>query len=80
VERICFLAIDPIDLDMIELRTPRGLPVNVPETETEDPSPKFAFDELNSFENYYDENGYAIIKNLFSPDNCCTRRTIRVGS
>ncbi len=61
---------------MIELKTRRGLPVTVPENETEDPSPKFTFENLQSFKNYYDENGYAIIRNLLSPDTCSAIRKL----
>ena len=37
---------------MIELKTPRGLPVNVPEIESEDPSPKFNIEDSNGIKNY----------------------------
>ena len=51
---------------MINLNTPRGLPVLVPEFEQEDPSPKFRVDELQGIKNYYQDNGYVIVKNLIS--------------
>ena len=43
---------------MIELTTPRGLPVQVPEHESEDPSPKFALSDVEGFRKYYADNGY----------------------
>jgi len=55
---------------MINLKTPRGLPVSVPEFEHEDPSPKFRIDELDEIKNYYQENGYVIIKKLFLDEDC----------
>ncbi len=55
---------------MIQLKTPRGLAVEVPEKESEDPSPKFGIDNLADFRRYYLENGYAIIKNLYSAEQC----------
>ena len=42
---------------MIELKTPHGLPVNVPEITAEDPSPKFSIRELDRIQEYYSENG-----------------------
>ncbi|MFN0042763.1 MAG: phytanoyl-CoA dioxygenase family protein [Alphaproteobacteria bacterium] len=55
---------------MIELKTPRGLPVNVPEIEAEDPSPKFSSDESGNIGDYYNENGYVVIKSLYSNKQC----------
>lgn len=55
---------------MLELNTPRGLPVQVPETEAEDPSPKFGIGEQAAFKRYYEENGYAIVKGLFTLEQC----------
>lgn len=55
---------------MIELNTPRGLAVSVPETEAEDPSPKFDPSDLAGIKAYYEENGYAIVRGLFSPAQC----------
>ena len=55
---------------MLELRTPRGLPVSVPETEAEDPSPKFDVDDIEGFRRYYNDNGYAIVRGLFTPAQC----------
>lgn len=61
---------------MIELKTPRGLPVLVPETEAEDPSPKFDVNDVEGFARYYKENGYAIIRNLFPADRCDRVRSL----
>lgn len=55
---------------MLELRTPRGLPVSVPETEAEDPSPKFSIDDIEGFSRYYNAQGYAIVRGLFGPAQC----------
>lgn len=55
---------------MIELKTPRGLSVAVPESPTEDPSPKFLADDTHSIKAYYDLNGYVIVKNIFSSQDC----------
>jgi len=55
---------------MINLKTPRGLPVSVPEFEHEDPSPKFKIDDLDKIKNYYQENGYVIVKNLILEGDC----------
>lgn len=55
---------------MLKLSTPRGLPVNVPEAEFEDPSPKFSVEDSESISDYYRENGYVIIKNLFPVKKC----------
>jgi phytanoyl-CoA hydroxylase len=55
---------------MIELKTPRGLPVRVPETESEDTSPKFTLDDLAGFRQYYEANGYAILRGLISAEQC----------
>lgn len=43
---------------MLELRTPRGLPVAVPETDAENTSPKFHAEELAEIAAYYREHGY----------------------
>ena len=55
---------------MIELKTPRGLSVAVPESPAEDPSPKFSAQDTSSIKDYYDLNGYAIVKNLFDSQDC----------
>ena len=51
---------------MIELKTPRGLSVNVPEIESEDSSPKFVMEDSENFINYYHENepGIAVVVSM----------------
>lgn len=61
---------------MIELKTPRGLLVAVPESPYEDPSPKFLVNELSAIKAYYDLHGYVIVKNLFSIQDCDVIRGI----
>lgn len=61
---------------MIELKTPRGLSVAVPESPTEDPSPKFSAQDITSITAYYELNGYVVVKNLFSSQDCDTIRDL----
>lgn len=61
---------------MIELKTPRGLPVNVPELESEDPSVKFDIHDIDNFKRYYHENGYAILRGLIASEACERIRTL----
>lgn len=61
---------------VIELKTPRGLAVSVPETEAEDPSEKFSVDDVEGFRNYYRENGYAIVKGLLTREQCSKIRQL----
>lgn len=61
---------------MINLKTPRGLPVEVPETLSEDPSPRFDAAESDKIKAYYDENGYVIVRGLFAPEVCDTQRKL----
>jgi phytanoyl-CoA hydroxylase len=61
---------------LIELKTPRGLAVSVPETEAEDPSQRFTLSDLDGFRSYYAENGYAIIKGLVTSSQCDTIRQL----
>lgn len=55
---------------MIELKTPRGLPVSVPESLDEDPSPRFTIDEADALSAYYEENGYVIVRDVFDAETC----------
>lgn len=55
---------------MIRLQTPRGLDVDVPETVDEDPSPRFSIQSLGDIKRYYEDNGYVIVENVISRDNC----------
>jgi phytanoyl-CoA hydroxylase len=61
---------------MIALNTPRGLPVPVPESVSEDPSPRFSADESAKIRAYYLENGYVIVKSVFSPEVCDMQRQL----
>jgi phytanoyl-CoA hydroxylase len=61
---------------MIELKTPRGLSVAVPESPAEDPSPKFSVHDIASIKAYYDLNGYVIVKNLFDNQDCDSIREL----
>jgi phytanoyl-CoA hydroxylase len=55
---------------MIELRTPRGLPVKVPEAVAEDVSPRFSLAQAGAAAAYYHEHGYVIFKGLIPPEHC----------
>ncbi len=55
---------------MIELTTPRGLPVNVPETIEEDPSPRFTVSQASRAIDYYHEHGYVILSGVLAGEHC----------
>lgn len=55
---------------MISLKTPRGLPVEVPETLDDDPSPRFTLADSAAARAYYEANGYVIFRDLFSQPTC----------
>jgi phytanoyl-CoA hydroxylase len=55
---------------MIELRTPRGLRAQVPETIAEDPSPHFDLTDGERLRAYYREHGYAVVRGLVPADDC----------
>jgi len=61
---------------MIELRTPRGLKVAVPENSSEDPSPKFALTDRDAIKAYYHDNGYVVLRGLFAGADCDRLRTL----
>jgi phytanoyl-CoA hydroxylase len=61
---------------MINLTTPRGLPVPVPESLAEDPSRRFAVCEADELKAYYEENGYVIVKSVLAPEVCDTQRRL----
>jgi phytanoyl-CoA hydroxylase len=61
---------------MIELKTPRGLPVQVPETPSEDPSPRFDAGQSEKIKSYYDENGYVIVESLIASEVCDMQRSL----
>ena len=55
---------------MIELTTPRGLPVEVPEDLSEDASRRFEACQLQAAKKYYEENGYVVFSNLVASQLC----------
>ena len=59
---------------MIELTTPRGLPVSVPEALDEDPSPHFKISEAEKLTAYYREHGYVVVKSVIAPEICDAQR------
>ncbi|MDT9000341.1 phytanoyl-CoA dioxygenase family protein [Paucibacter sp. APW11] len=61
---------------MIQLKTRRGLTVHVPETDAEDPSPKFAPADTSAILDYYRENGYVVIRGLFDGSTCDAIRAL----
>ncbi len=61
---------------MLELSTPRGLLVQVPETPAEDPSPRFSVNEMAAIGDYYRENGYVIVRSLFPAETCDSQRRL----
>lgn len=61
---------------MIELTTPRGLPVAVPETLEESSSPRFAPDDHKGIVDYYAENGYVVVAGLLDGHKCDEARRL----
>ena len=57
---------------MINLKTPNGLSVDVPETPDEDISPKFTLDQSQEAYDYYKENGYVVFKGIVDKTTCQT--------
>lgn len=55
---------------MIDLRTPTGVSVRVPETLGEDPSPHFAASDLAGISAYYEAHGYAVVDTVLEPAVC----------
>jgi phytanoyl-CoA hydroxylase len=55
---------------MIELQTPRGLSVAVPETLDEDVSPRFTPDQTAALVAYYEDNGYVVVRGVVEPEAC----------
>lgn len=55
---------------MIELTTPRGLPVTVPEDANEDVSPHFDVSHWQAAKEYYEENGYVVFSRVIAPEMC----------
>jgi phytanoyl-CoA hydroxylase len=61
---------------MIELRTPRGLKVRVPETPAEDPSPRFDSGQHEQIREYYQQNGYVVVSGLVPSSDCDRLRAL----
>jgi phytanoyl-CoA hydroxylase len=61
---------------MIELSTPRGLRVRVPETLEEDPSPRFDCKEQEQIREYYRQHGYVIVSGLVPSADCDKLRSL----
>jgi phytanoyl-CoA hydroxylase len=61
---------------MLELNTPRGLPVRVPEVLAEDPSPRFLAHESAQIKAYYEEHGYVVVRDLISAQTCDMQRKL----
>ena len=61
---------------MLELLTPRGLRVSVPQTQGEDPSPRYDVEDASSLRKYFADNGYAVVSSLVSVDACNKIRTL----
>jgi hypothetical protein len=57
---------------MIKLRTPRGLPVNVPEDLGEDPTVRFSKTQGERIRDYYREHGYVVVEDLVARAHCRT--------
>ena len=61
---------------MIQLTTPRGLPVSVPENLTEDVTPCFKVGNWRAAKEYYEENGYVVFSRLIAPEMCVRIRDL----
>ncbi len=61
---------------MIELSTPNGLSAQVPENESEDPSPHFTIKDLAGIQAYYEANGYVVVNGLLDPSTCDEMRAL----
>lgn len=61
---------------MIELRTPRGLKVAVPQQASEDPSLKHSLADTAAIHSYYAENGYVVVRNLIADEDCAHIRAL----
>jgi phytanoyl-CoA hydroxylase len=55
---------------MLELKTPRGLDVSVPECAEEDTTPGFQPHELEAIRAFYREHGYVVVRKAFSHRRC----------
>ena len=62
---------------MIELHTPNGLSVEVPETKAEDNTPRFNVNEdMKNAVSYYKDNGYVIFSSCVSQESCNQLRNL----
>ena len=61
---------------MLQLTTPRGLAVNVPEVLAEDVSPRFSAHQTEQIGAYYEENGYVVVNSVFAPEILNTQRRL----
>jgi phytanoyl-CoA hydroxylase len=61
---------------MIQLTTPRGLPVSVPESLAEDASPRFRDWNWPAAKEYYEKNGYVVFGRLIAPELCDSIRRL----
>jgi phytanoyl-CoA hydroxylase len=61
---------------MKQLKTPRGLLVNVPESVQEDVSPKFNISQTAEIKAYYEDNGYVIVRGGIDAETCDRIRSL----
>ena len=61
---------------MITLKTPNGLPVDVPEALVEDVSPKFTIEQTQEASSYYEMHGYVVFKGIIDKKQCEKIRSI----
>ncbi|MEL6722231.1 MAG: phytanoyl-CoA dioxygenase family protein [Pseudomonadota bacterium] len=55
---------------MIQLETPHGLSVQVPENDAEDPSKKFTKYQVSEAKDYYEKFGYVVLRNVIKTEDC----------
>jgi phytanoyl-CoA hydroxylase len=61
---------------MKQLKTPRGLPVDVPESVDEDVSLKFDISQTAEIKAYFESNGYVIVRGAIEPAICNQIRSL----
>lgn len=61
---------------MLELLTPNGIAVSVPETISEDPSPRYTLAQLEGARAYYLDQGYVIVSGVFDDRTCDLMRRL----
>jgi phytanoyl-CoA hydroxylase len=61
---------------MLNLKTPHGLDVKVPELDKEDLSPKFVLNQLDEIKKYYNEEGYVVLKGVIAEEICDKARSL----